>query len=160
MSEADLIDEFNQIKARIMAGERFNDCSTPTRALLTRISAWRHRDDEAFETVEARPPDWKKSSYFDEQSREGFSRQLDSIRVLEAPIPKPNPSNGDVHPIFTIEREGGPNTPEGALGVYVLFYYDGRWRNLFNGYDYDQDFWWPEIADEWLRQKLEFLQNQ
>jgi hypothetical protein len=74
------------------------------------------------------------------------------------PIPKPNPSNGDVHPIFTIEREGEPNTPEGELGVYVFFYYDGRWRALYNGYD--QDYWWPEIADKWLRERLEFLQSQ
>lgn len=157
MSEADLIDEFNQIKARIMAGEKFNDCSTPTRALLTRISVWHHWDEEAFQAVEARP-DGKRLSDFSEQHREGFTKQLESVRVLEVPIPKPNPSNGDVHPIFTIEREGEPNTPEGELGVYALFYYDGLWRGLYNGYD--QDNWRPEIADEWLREKLEFLQSQ
>ena len=157
VSEADLINEFNQIKARIMAGERFNDCSTPIRALLTRISAWHHRDEEAFQAVEVRP-DGKRLSDF-EQFREGFTRQLDSVRVLEVPIPKPNPSNGNVHPIFTIESEGEPNTPEGELGVYVFFYYDGRWRSLYNGYD--QDNWWDDkFADKWLREKLDFLQSQ
>jgi len=163
ISEADLVNEFDQIKARIMAGERFNDCSTPIRALLTRISAWHHKDEEAFRTVEARSDGKGLLDYLDELSRkgftrEGFARQLASVRVVEVPIPKPNPSNGDVHPIFTIEREGEPNTPEGELGVYTFFYYDGRWRALYNGYD--QDNWWPEIADEWLRERLEFLQSQ
>lgn len=155
ISEADLINEFNQIKARIMAGERFNDCSTPIRALLTRISARYHKDEEAFKAVEV----WPDGRELSDLDKEGiFAKQLASVRVLEVPIPKPNPSNGDVHPIFTIEREGEPNTPEGELGVYVSFYYDGRWRALYNGYD--QDNWWPEIADEWLRERLEFLQSQ
>jgi RNA polymerase sigma-70 factor (ECF subfamily) len=163
VSEADLINEFNQIKARIMAGERFNDCSTPIRALLTRISAWHHKDEEAFRTVEARSDGKGLLDLLDELSRkgftrEGFARQLASVRVVEVPIPKPNPSNGDVHPIFTIEREGEPNTPEGELGVYTFFYYDGRWRALCNGYDLDN--WRPPIVDEWLREKLEFLQSQ
>lgn len=159
VSEADLIDEFNQIKARIMAGERFNDCSTPIRALLTRLSGWHHKDEEAIEAVEV-VASGKHPFDFDEQIKERFAKQLDSIRVLGVPIPNSNPSNGDVHPIFTVESEGKPGIgPKGELGAYVFFYYDGRWRTLYN--TYDQEFWWDDkFADEWLRKKLEFLQSQ
>ena len=149
--EKALVDEFHKIKARIMEGEKFNDCSTPIRALLTRISGWHHRDVEAIQAVEvwAYGPQPSKEELMKHEFYDRLAKQLDSIRVLRVPVPKPNPSNGDVHPIFTIEGQG-------EQSVYVFFYYDGRWRSLYNTYDQIR---WDRGLDEVLRHTLEFLQS-
>ena len=77
--QARAIEEFRRIKARILAGETYEDASTPLRAALTRFSTW--------------DPSGQTRAYFT------------SLDILRAPLPPDQPEEGSVWPIFAGYKE-------------------------------------------------------
>jgi hypothetical protein len=75
--EAQAIEEFRRIKARILAGESYTDVSTPLHAALTQFSSWKPQD-------------------------RGYFTGLD---ILRAPLPPAQPEEGSLWPVFAGEKE-------------------------------------------------------
>lgn len=75
--EAQAIEEFRRIKARIRAGESYEDTSTPLHAVLTRFSTW-------------------------EPQGRGYFMDLD---ILRAPLPPVKPEEGSLWPVYAGDKE-------------------------------------------------------
>ena len=75
--EAQAIEEFRRIKARILAGESYADDSTPLRAVLTRFSSW-------------------------EPEGRGYFMGLD---ILRAPLPPAKLEEGSLWPVYAGDKE-------------------------------------------------------
>ncbi len=76
-AETEAIEEFRRIKARILAGESYEDASTPLHAALSKFSQWKG------------------------QSRDYFL----GLDILRAPLPPEKPAEGSVWPIFAGSTE-------------------------------------------------------
>jgi proline iminopeptidase len=77
--EAQAIEEFRRIKARILAGESYEDTSTPLHAALSKFSQWK--------------PGGSSRDYFM------------GLDILRAPLPPEKPAEGSVWPIFAGSSE-------------------------------------------------------
>jgi hypothetical protein len=75
--EAQAIEEFRRIKARILAGESYDDISTPLHAVLTRLSTWEPGDREYFMNLD----------------------------ILRAPLPPEKPEEASLWPVFMGDKE-------------------------------------------------------
>jgi len=76
--ETQAIDEFRRIKARILAGESYDDTSTPLHATLTQFSTWGPG-----------------------QTRDYFM----GLDIFRAPLPPAKPEEGSLWPVFAGDRE-------------------------------------------------------
>ena len=75
--EARAIEEFRRIKELILAGESYNDSSTPLRAVLTRFSTWKPEDRDYFMGLD----------------------------ILRAPLPSAKPEEGSIWPVYAGDTE-------------------------------------------------------
>jgi hypothetical protein len=75
--EAQAIEEYRRIKPRILAGESYNDSSTPLRAVLTRFSTWKPEDRGSFMGLD----------------------------ILRAPLPPAKPEEGSIWPVYAGDTE-------------------------------------------------------
>lgn len=115
--EREHIKRFEQVKERILSGEKHTDLSTPIDALLSIVSAIALQDAEAYQQAQALDTGGRIPK-FGEKER--------TISVYRVPPWPEEPSDGDVHPIHV--KYG----PSGGDSVEVFIHSQGKWRKLFN----------------------------
>ena len=136
--EVATIERFNAIRKRIIAGEKHFELSTPVDSLLTYMSAVISEDAEAYKKSIA----MKFSGPI--SFRASWKKNCGSIRIYRVPPWAENPSEGDVHPIYTMDKKFND--------VYVYVYHEGRWIQLFNQGNPKTD--WKEDVDRMKKMLL------
>ena len=130
--EAQAVEEYNCIHKEILEGKRFEDQSTPLRALLSYLSALRFRDFEAYGRL--RPgidlDQEGKPVKTDEKTLARFEEWFLESKVLRAPVPPENPGSLELWPVY-IADESGKDWEQ----AYVFVFWEGQWRWAGNSYN-------------------------
>ena len=133
--EKTIIKRFDEIKEKILAGEKYFNLSTPVDAQLSYMSAVILQDGEALKKSIAMK--WEGPVSF----HDGWIQQCKNTCIFRVQACQTNPSEGDVHPIYVRylgdERE--------FSDVHVLVYHQGKWIHMFNEGNPDTD--WRESVD-------------
>jgi hypothetical protein len=103
--EAQTIEEFYKTRKRILAGEKYEDCSTPLRAFLSVLSALHSRDAEAVKRACAVDTD-KMGFKLTGESMAGWEQSLVQFDILRAPLPPKQPEEGTFCPIYVKHANG------------------------------------------------------
>ena len=122
--ERKIIGEFNTFRAKVLQGYRFEDASTPAKALLTRISAFANSDVKALKAVQA-PSGHINQSYFNNPRNKSWAEYMKRLNIRRVPPAPKETKDGDVSPVFTMDDRGYEE-------AHVFFYYKGGWKVLFN----------------------------
>ena len=146
--EVDLAEEYRRHMERILAGEVFNDLSTPLNALLTNNCAIVNKDKDLYiETMYLLKIDPETT----EERREKLDEQLDGIRsyfieemdFLGTPDWPKEPENLYIHPIYMCREDS-----KMRADTLACIYEDGRWYRFGNmGNPRDTD---VSVFKEWL----------
>jgi tetratricopeptide (TPR) repeat protein len=138
---ADLAEEYRRQMQRILAGEAFNDLSTPLNALLTNNCAIVNKDKDLYiETTYLCKIDPERAQERRKQSDEqfgGITRYyfIDELDFLSTPDWPKEPENLYIHPIYMC-RKGSKMRADTLACIYE----DGRWYrfgNMGDGRDTD-----------------------
>jgi hypothetical protein len=97
--EAQAIEEFYKIRKKVLAGEKYEDCSTPLKAFLSILSALHSRDAEAAKRICAVDTD-KMGLSVTNEFMAGWEQQLLQFDILRAPLPPEQPEEGTFCPIY------------------------------------------------------------
>lgn len=139
--EKTTIERFNEIKMKILAGEKYFNLSTPVDGLLSCISAVLSRDGETLNNSSAMamkmggpiPPAFFKDSWI---------KQCKNICIYRVESLPPKIAEGDVHPIYVMNLQ-----EKKFSDVYVFIYWEGKWLQLFQNGDRQTD-WRGRV--EWM----------
>jgi hypothetical protein len=106
--------------ARVLAGEAFDDQSTPLAALLTVYSAITHQDKEHFLRVIA--PGMRELAASQADQIMTVAGTLQSLQLLDTPDWPAQPAEGYEHPVY-LAREGS----QVCEATLVMVYEGGKW---------------------------------
>lgn len=146
---ADLTEEYRRQMERILAGETFNDLSTPLNALLTNNCSIVNKDKDLYiETTYLCKIDPERAEERRKEPDEqfgGITRYyfIDELDFLSTPDWPKEPENLYIHPIYMCRK--GSRT---RVDTLACIYEDGRWYrfgNMGNGRDTD-----VSVFKEWL----------
>lgn len=118
------IKELNTLKSKILKGYRYENISSPAKALITRISALANSDVKALKAVFA-PSNHINQDYIESPGMKKWAEYMKSIKIKRVPPVPKEPKDGDVSAVFTIDNNG-------VEQAFVFFYYEGGWKTLFN----------------------------
>jgi len=133
------IKRFNEVKSKILAGEKYFNLSTPVDALLSLISATVSKDADSYRKTN---PGTDSAPEFDQGWIDDY-KQMCIYRV--EPWSK-TPAEGDVHPIYVAD-EGKKEFSD----TEVFIYRGARWQKLFNNGNSRTD--WRQGVD-WAKSLL------
>ncbi len=137
-----LAEEYEREMAKIRAGGKYGDQSTPVRALLTYCCGLSQRDEDLYinsladsltedsmkrERLAAKVERWSTRTKADPQWRRLCNRFVDGMTFLSTPPWPDVPSNGCLHPVFAC-RSGSMLRDHMHAFVYV----DGKWYLVAN----------------------------
>jgi hypothetical protein len=124
---AKLAEEYRSQMAKILAGELYQDQSTPIGALLTLNSALFEKDEDALVGACYSSDRAPRSAENNRSMIETWRDGLADIDVLTTPAWPDRPEEGYIHPI-EICRRGSLI----RLDTYVVIYSQGKWRFMGN----------------------------
>jgi len=117
--ESKSLDEFQQIKTRIIQGEKYFDLSTPLRVHLSFLSAIKHKDLISAQKVQSR--NWTLESLAND------FYWFDEISIWRAPIAPDKPQTGQIWPVYIT------NSRTGRWEDTLMFiFWDGQWQRAGN----------------------------
>jgi hypothetical protein len=140
------IAEFNSLKSRVLQGYRYENTSSPAKALITRISALVNSDLDALKTVFT-PSTHINRDYIESPNIKKWAEYMKTIKIRRVPPAPKEPKDGDVSPVFIIDNRGYEQ-------AFVFFYYKGGWKALFNT---PREGLWQTAAPEILSKTLKSL---
>jgi len=123
-AEKKRIAEFNALRSRVLQGYKYENTSSPAKALITRISALVNSDLDALKTVFA-PSTHINREYIESPNIKKWAEYMKTIKIRRVPPAPKEPKDGDVSPVFIIDNRGYEQ-------AFVFFYYKGGWKALFN----------------------------
>jgi len=123
-AEKKRIGEFNTLKSKILQGYRYENTSSPAKALITRISALVNSDVEALKAVFV-PSNHINQDYIESPNIKKWAEYMKTIKIKRVPPTPKEPKDGEVSPVFTIDNNG-------VEQAFVFFYYKGGWKALIN----------------------------
>jgi hypothetical protein len=130
--EAQAVEEYHRIHKEILEGKRYEDQSTPLRALSSYLSALHFRDFEAYGRL--RPgidlDQEGKPVKVDEKALARFEGWFLESKILRAPVPPENPGPLELWPVY-IADESGKDWEQ----AYVFVFWEGQWRWAGNSYN-------------------------
>ena len=97
-AEAQAIDEFRKIRGKILAGQKYENSSTPLRVFLSYLSATHSRDVEAMKRVLAFDVD-KIGIKLTNEHFADIEQHFAKLDILRAPLPPEKPTEGTFCPI-------------------------------------------------------------
>jgi hypothetical protein len=103
--EAQTIEEFYKIRKKVLAGEKYEDCSTPLRAFVSILSALHSRDAEAVKRISAVDTD-KMGIKVTSELMAGLEQSLIQFEILRAPLPPEQPEEGTFCPVYVKHANG------------------------------------------------------
>ena len=119
--EAQNIKEFYKTRKKVLAGEKYEDCSTPLRAFLSILSALHSRDSEAVKRVGAVDTN-KMGLNITNEFMAGWEQQLLQFDILRAPLPPEQPEEGTFGPIYV--KKANENELADTL---IPVFWKGKW---------------------------------
>ncbi len=119
--EAQVIEEFYKIRKKILAGEKYEDCSTPLKAFLSVLSALHSRDAEAVKRVCAVDAD-KMGLNITDEFMAGWEQHLVQFDILRAPSPPEQPEEGTFCPIYVKNANGTE-----LADTLIPAFWKGKW---------------------------------
>jgi len=124
--EAQAIDEFRKIREKILAGQKYENTSTPLRVFLSYLSASHSRDVEAMKRVSAFDLDKMGKKLTNEELAEG-EKYFAKLDILRAPLSPEKPAEGTFWPIYLKNHDK-------AVRVDTLLYvfYADKWMYVGN----------------------------
>jgi len=151
VQEAQAVEEYNRIRNEILEGKRYEDLSTPLRALLSYLSALHFRDFEAYGRLrpgidldqEGKPIKVK------EETLARFEGWFIESKILRAPLPPENPEALELWPIY-IADESGKEWEQ----AFVFIFWEGKWRWAGNSYSD-----WRKAKEFFLKYFLDRIEN-
>ena len=119
--QEEIVREYRLVIAKILAGETYDDQSTPLKTLRTFISAVIHKDKELFLGLIDESMRQIASQQYDQFVGEYGSIVLD-FEFLDTPQWPEKPENGTTHPVYMCRK--------GSLlraVTITMVYHDGKW---------------------------------
>ena len=124
--ETQAIEEFYKIRKKVLAGEKYEDCSTPLKAFLSILSALHSRDAEAVERVCAVDTD-KMGFKITSESMADWEQDLVQFDILRAPLPPEQPEEGTFCPIYVKHANGTE-----LADTLIPAFWKGKWMWVGN----------------------------
>jgi len=124
--EAQTIEEFYKIRKKVLAGEKYEDCSKPLKAFLSILSALHSRDVEATKricAVDIEQMGFKITS----ESMAGWEQDLVQFDILRAPLPPMQPEEGTFCPIYVKYANGTE-----LADTLIPAFWKGKWMWVGN----------------------------
>ncbi len=98
-AESQAIEEFHKIRKEILAGQKYENASTPLRVFLSYLSATHSRDVEAMKRIAALDHDKLGKKLTTEELAEG-EQHFAKLDILRAPLSPEKPVEGSFWPIY------------------------------------------------------------
>jgi len=124
--EAQTIEEFYKTRKKILAGEKYEDCSTPLRAFLSILSAIHSRDAGAVKGICAMDTD-KMGFKITNESMADWEQDLVQFDILRAPLPPKLPEEGTFCPIYVSHANGTE-----LADTLIPAFWKGKWKWVGN----------------------------
>lgn len=119
--ESQAIKKFYKTRKKILAGEKYEDCSTPLKAFLSILSALHSRDAEAVKRICAVDTD-KMGFKVTNESMAGWEQSLIQFDILRAPLPPEQPEEGTFCPIYVKHANGTE-----LADTLIPAFWKGKW---------------------------------
>lgn len=124
--EAKTIEEFYKTRKKILASEKYEDCSTPLRAFLSILSAIHSRDVVAAKRMSA--VDTEQMGFkITSESMAVWEQQLIQFDILRAPLPPEQPEEGTFCPIYVKYANGTK-----LADTLIFAFWKGKWKWVGN----------------------------
>jgi len=124
--EAQTIEEFYKTRKKILAGEKYEDCSTPLEAFLSILSAIHSRDVVAAKRMSA--VDTEQMGFkITSESMAVWEQSLIQFDILRAPLPPKQPEEGTFCPIYVKYANGTK-----LADTQIFAFWKGKWKWVGN----------------------------
>ncbi len=124
--EAQTIEEFYKTRKKVIAGEKYEDCSTPLRAFVSILSALHSRDAEAVKRISAVDTD-KMGIKVTNEFMAGWEQNLIQFEILRAPLPPEQPEEGTFCPVYVKHANGTE-----LADTLIPAFWKGKWMWVGN----------------------------
>lgn len=124
--EAQTTEEFYKTRKKILAGEKYEDCSTPLEAFLSILSAIHSRDVVAakrMSAVDTEQMGFKITSEY----MAVWEQSLIQFDILRAPLPPKQPEEGTFCPIYVKYANGTK-----LADTLIFAFWKGKWKWVGN----------------------------